>query len=187
METLPGLIATFDRETIFHKDLSDLATVRSELIELTLECGTLIHLELTVSGYDDDPRSLYEVPEVNRWVRLAHKRWPDMLFWMTAGTLWPVVLCLNPEMHKREADGLLKVAMETEKVIEQVAESHIAAFHVLREGGMAEDVWDRVADRARRNVMDLFARKKLGDYVVIHPKTGEVLNYRRDRSPSREN
>ena len=62
---------------------AQLLGVAARVIELTVEYRELNHLELTVAGYDDDPRSLYEVPEVNRWMRLACKRWPDALFWMT--------------------------------------------------------------------------------------------------------
>jgi len=180
METLSGVIATLDREMVFHKDLTDLATVRTELVELTVEYGELNHIELTVAGYDDDPRALYDVPEVNRWMRLARQHWPDLLFWLTPGSLWPVVLCLNPAMHKQQEDGRVRVEMDKRVVAKQAAASQLAALKLLSERGMTADALDLVVKRAQLNVMQLFERKKFGDYMVVHPKSGQPVNYRRD-------
>jgi hypothetical protein len=182
METLSGLVAMFDREMVFHKDLTYLGRVRTELIALTLEYGQLNHLELTVGGYDDDPRALYEVPEVNRWVRLAAKSWPDLLFWLTPGSLWPVVLCLNPKMHQRLPDHQIKVAMDLREIGTQAAESHSVALEVLRERGLPKRAEKDLVEQAQQNILKMAQRKKFGDYTVIHPKTGTVLKYEREIS-----
>ena len=186
METLSGLLAMFDREMVFHKDLSYLGRVRTELIDLTLEYRKLNHLELTVGGYDDDPRALYDVPEVNRWMRLAAKRWPDLLFWLTPGALWPVVLCLNPKMHEHLPDHQVKVAMDLEEVARQAVESHAAALEMLRERGLPKRAEKRLIEQAQQNILRMAQRQKFGDYTVIHPKTGGILKYQREVASPRE-
>ena len=63
MDQLSGFIAEFEKTAVIHKDTSDVAGVRDDLIALTIECGKLCHLEISVTGYNEDPRALYDVPE----------------------------------------------------------------------------------------------------------------------------
>lgn len=39
-------------------------------------------LTLHVSGYDDDPRELYEIPEVCKFFRALHAKWPLWFFFV---------------------------------------------------------------------------------------------------------
>ena len=178
METLSGFIADFDKAMVIHKDVSYFGPVRDDLINLTVEYGQLNHVEILIGGYNDDDRSLYEVPEVRRWIKLIHTRWPDLLFWLTPGSLWLCVLCLNPDMHKRLPDGRLQIALDTERLLGQFAASHLAGEEVLERAGMAEDRIDRASGQAKQNVLQMFDQKKLGDYTVVYPKDGKVLIYR---------
>ncbi len=84
MDTLAGLIADFDHAIIVHKDITYFGRVRKEISELTIEYGKLVHVEILVGGYNDDETALYEVPEVKRWIKLIHTRWPDTLMWLNA-------------------------------------------------------------------------------------------------------
>ena len=179
METLFGLVATVDKEMILHRDLALLDTARTELIKLTLEYRKLNHLELIVDGYNDDPRALYDVPEVNRWMRLAFARWPDLLFWLTPDSLWLVLLCLNPSMHEALPGHRVEVRMNLEALFPQLGESYAAACEVLRKRGLPEDAENNLVGEARENVWKLAKRQKLGnqfgtDYAVVYPKTREV-------------
>jgi|SRR5215831_293411 len=178
MYTLSGFIAEFDKAMVVYKDVSYFGPVREDLIALTVQYSQLNHLEILIRGYDDDVRSLYEVPEVRRWINILHTRWPDALFWLTPGSLWTSLLCLNPEMHKRLPDGRLQIALDTDHIYEQFAASVMAGDEVLREAGMAEDLVERACDQALKNLSQMFDRKQLGDYVVVHPKDGKILTYR---------
>jgi hypothetical protein len=37
-------------------------------------------VELIISGYDDDPRELYEIPEVRKFIQAADRELPDLFF-----------------------------------------------------------------------------------------------------------
>ena len=42
-------------------------------------------LELVVEGYDDDPRELYEIPEVRWFFSSLHRAWPHALYFSFLG------------------------------------------------------------------------------------------------------
>lgn len=171
MDTLPGFIVTFDNDIVVHKDVSYFESTRRELIELTVEYRKLNHLELLIGGYDDDNRSLYEVPEVRRWIKLVHATYPDLLFWLTPGSLWIVTLSLNPSFHSRLPDGRLQIAFEPQALLPQFSESYVHAEEVLTKAGMKKKTLDVVKTRAQQNFSEMFERKLLGkDYVVVYPK-----------------
>jgi hypothetical protein len=181
MEKLFGVIAEFDHAMILHKDTHYFGYVRAELINLTVKHRQLIHLEIAIGGYNDDSRALYEVPEVRRWVKLVHKAWPDSLLWLTPASLWIWVLCLNPGMCSRLPDGRMQIAMDTDVIVRQFAESLVAGEDVLSKGRMTEDQLERVRDQAQRNLMHMLERKKPGeDYTFVHPDTGKVVYYKRE-------
>jgi hypothetical protein len=178
METLKGLIADFDNAMVVNNDVSYFGPVRRELIDSTKEHGELIRVEVLIGGYNDDPRSLYEVPEVRRWVKKLVKLWPDALLWLTPASLWYFVLSLNPKMFSRQADGQLKIEMDLESVIHEISDSMSTGAQTLRDTGMAEDALDRVFDQGLANIKRMIgARKFLEDYNVVHPKDGEPFLY----------
>ena len=57
-------------------------------------------VEITVSGYDDDPRELWEIPEVKRWFETLDKAWPFAFFFMStlgAGLRVLALCCIGAE------------------------------------------------------------------------------------------
>lgn len=178
METLSGVVATFDKAIVVRRDVDCFARIRDELVELTVEYGQVNLLEISINGYDDDNRSLYEVPEVNKWIKIINTRWPDFLFWLTPGSLWLCMLCLNPGMHPRLPDGRLQISLNIEELASQFAWSAIAAEKVLRNAGMPNEQIDRVAEQVNPNLLQMSQRKSIGrDYVLVHPKDGQVRIY----------
>ncbi len=157
-----------------------MASVHDELVDLTVEYDQLTHLELTITGYNDDPRSLYEVPEVRRWMTLVAARWPDLCYWLTPGTLWVYVLALNPDAFQRLPDGQLRIALDPEQVLESMLPGYLAAEAILEGRGMPREHIDVITGRAQQNFLAMLHRKKFGDYMVVHPKSGTVTTYRRE-------
>jgi hypothetical protein len=184
METLSGFIASFDKAMVVHKDLYYFGPVRDELIQLTAEYNQLNLLDLLIQGYDDDNRSLYEVPEVTRWIRMIYARWPDLLYWLTPTSLRVYMLCLNPSMHQRLPDGRIQIALDLEELSRQFVASAVADEKALSKAGMARDKIDPVSNQADRNLLKMFERISQGkdydfgkDYILIHPKDGKVRKY----------
>jgi|NGEPerStandDraft_6_1074524.scaffolds.fasta_scaffold05554_3 hypothetical protein len=183
MQELSGFLASFDRDTVRHNDLGYVSSARTDLIELTVRHRKLAHMELLVNGYDDDPRALYEVPEVRRWIDTITARWADFLFWLTPGSLWTVLLSLNPEMFRRVPDGRLEIRMSTDELIDQVGHSALAGSEVLHEAGLADEFLDEVTTRALTNLRDMFERRQLGEYAVVHPDSGDVVTFSSSAPP----
>lgn len=179
MEQASGFIAEFDKVAVVHKDTSDVAGVRDDLIALTIEFRKLCQLEISVTGYNEDPRALYDVPEVRRWIGVIMKRWPDMLFWLTPGSLWIFILSLNPEMVELLPGHGHKVAFDTKAIARQVATSHVAAEELLTKGGLTSDQIKPIGETAQQNLFAMYQNKRLGDYVVIHPKEKRPITFRR--------
>lgn len=156
-------------------------SVHDELVDLTVEYDALTHLELSITGYNDDPRSLYEVPEVRRWMTLVSARWPDLYYWLTPGTLWVYALALNPDTFQRLPDGQLRIALDPERMLQSMLPGYVAAEGILAARGMPQDRIDVITRRAQQNFLAMLERKKFGDYMVVHPKSGTVTTYRREQ------
>ena len=178
METVKGLIADFDNAMVVNNDVSFFAPVRRELIDLTMEIGELIRVEVLIGGDNDDPRSWYEVPEVRRWVKKLLGRWPDTLLWLTPASLWYFVLSADSKLFSRQADGQLKIEMDLQPVIHKIGDSMAIGAQTLRDAGMEEDAVDRVFDQGLENINHMIAaRRFLEDYNVVHPKNGKPILY----------
>lgn len=52
------------------------------------------NLSVSVSGYDDDPRELYEIPEVRRYLQGLDQEWPFWFFFLTPPSIQQVGMCL---------------------------------------------------------------------------------------------
>ena len=182
MEKLAGVVASFDHAMILNKDTRYFGWVRAELVALTASHAKLGQVEVAIGGYDDDPRSLYEVPEVRRWVKLVNKEWPDAMFWLTPGSLWIWLLCLNPGMFERRPDGSMQVMLDPGVIAPQFAQALAAGEEVLERCGVDVATRERIMDEAKASLLDTFKRRKPGvDYIVLHPETGEVVYYRREQ------
>lgn len=69
-----------DRHDIEARDISNTLSFLNDLVSSREVCmGLAERVELSVHGYDDDPRELYEIPEVVTFLRALDKAWP---FWM---------------------------------------------------------------------------------------------------------
>lgn len=181
MKKLSGFIAEFDHQTILDQDLTNVSVVRTELIELTAKYNQLNLVEILVSGYDDDPRSLYEVVEVRAWMQAIHQQWPDWLFWLTPASLWACMLSLNPEMHSRDGEGQLRVQLDTDRLIKQFQKSGEAAAMILLNADMNPDNFEGLFQAALETFTDMTQRVQLGEYVVIHPDSNEIVTYNNAR------
>lgn len=102
----------------------------------------------------------------------------DYLFWLTPGSLWIALLCTNPTMWSRPADGSLRIEFEPETVFQQFAVSTVMATDLLRKNGMKKSQVRAAGDQAKANLFATFERKQFGDYVVLHPGEGNVVTYR---------
>lgn len=55
-------------------------------------------LSVTFSGYDDDPRELFEIPEVRLYLHALDQEWPFWFFFLTPPSIRLVGMCLTSAM-----------------------------------------------------------------------------------------
>lgn len=73
-------------------------------------------VEFMFSGYEDDPRELYSIHEVRKFVRALTARFPYWFHFCTKSgdSLWVVIQCLLPVGPVTVIDGVATTAMDTE-------------------------------------------------------------------------
>lgn len=59
----------------------------TDLARVWIAEGKPSRTELTISGYDDDPRELYEIPEVCQWANQIFNQFPALLFFITSASI----------------------------------------------------------------------------------------------------
>ena len=79
-------------------------------------------LVLVVDGYDDHPEEIYCIPEVRRFYRELHKRWPWWAFFLSNEMACMAIcyLCLIPsvESYKRDGQSQCAAAFEPKDILE---------------------------------------------------------------------
>ncbi len=68
-------------------------------------------VSLGVSGYDADPRELFQIPEVCRWMAAVDQEWPFWFFflWPGRGSSLPLVILTLCQATTTEASGLARL------------------------------------------------------------------------------
>ncbi|WP_374681492.1 hypothetical protein [Accumulibacter sp.] len=104
-------------------------------------CG---RISLVVDGYNDDPRELFEVPEVRAYIKRLDQAWPSWFFFLSQADesvkLLESCLCETIEV----VPGVTSIDLEQ---LERSLARHFTAVHRLREAlGLPEELCEEVAD-----------------------------------------
>lgn len=136
-----------DRIEVQALDLSRVAAFFAQLCstrELAFKCQGKI--DITFSGYDDDARELFEIPEVRKYVSLLDLSVPNLLFFATTdgpqSSLRALAFCLTNiqwESDRSTKDVSRKVIIET-KGITQFLERQFPGLNQMTDWlGMSEE------------------------------------------------
>jgi len=104
-------------------------------------CG---RISLVVDGYNDDPRELFEVPQVRAYIRRLDQAWPYWIFFLSqvdeSIKLLESCLCETIEV----VPGVTSIDLEQ---LERSLARHFAAMHRLRkELDLPEEICEEVAE-----------------------------------------
>lgn len=105
--------------------------------ELAYHCQGKV--EISFHGYDDDPRELYEIPEMRQYVPVLVAALPELFFFAYTGeraqTLRAVALCLaSVEIRSRTPNQYNKIPVEvTTKEIGDFLYSHFPGLNEMTE------------------------------------------------------
>lgn len=109
LEQKDGLVNYWiDRKDIEDKDISNTLSFLNDLISSREVCmGLAERVEISVHGYDEDPRELYQIPEVVSFLQALDRVWPYWMLFQHPKFSWIQMLfaCLSDPM-KTEAGGV---------------------------------------------------------------------------------
>jgi len=93
-----SILLVVSRDEIERLDLSNCLQVLNSLIESREKAMRFRdRVVFGVDGYNDDPRELFEIPEVRTFIRELDGKWPYWLFFLSKATdmLAMIMFCLS--------------------------------------------------------------------------------------------
>ncbi|MCU0735859.1 MAG: hypothetical protein MUF20_10105 [Methylotetracoccus sp.] len=139
------VILMFSRQQVEAGDISETLALLRRLTEdrqTAIDfCG---RISLVVDGYNDDPRELFEVPEVRAYIKRLDQAWPNWFFFLSQADesvkMLESCLCETIEV----VPGVTSLDLEQ---IERSLARHFTAVRRLREAlDLPEDLCEEVAE-----------------------------------------
>lgn len=133
------VVSIIGREEIEQRDTSYVRSLFDRLTktkELAAHCQGSV--ELAFHGYDDDPRELYEIPDVRAFVPCLVEALPELFFFVYTGdkaqSLKMIALCLSDlEVAERDyGQRNVRVEFKTQKMAEFL-QSHFPGLNHMTE------------------------------------------------------
>lgn len=119
--------------------------------ELAAMMGTF---QFLVNGWDDDPQELYSIPEIRKFYRHFHKKWPYWFFFcdLDTETLTMMTLCLMPNIlgFKRLGEPMASVEYDPMELVRFIDKNFASLNAMMERAGMSEmDIYNRTRDTFR--------------------------------------
>lgn len=139
------VILVFSRRQVEERDLSEPLEFLRRLTasrEVALEFSGRI--SLVVDGYNDDPRELFEIPEVRSFLQRLDLEWPHWFFFLSQAD--PSIQCLESCLADTIEIAPGVVSIDVDQMEGNLAR-HFTAMHRLREQlGLPEDTCEEIAE-----------------------------------------
>ncbi|CAE1140321.1 hypothetical protein [Xanthomonas euroxanthea] len=105
MENKIGLVNYWiDRTDIENKDISNALAFLNDLVSSREVCmGMKERIEISIHGYDDDAREIYEIPEVVTFLKALDEEWPYWMLFQHPNFRWLQILavCLSEPKNNK--------------------------------------------------------------------------------------
>ncbi|MFC1901056.1 hypothetical protein ACFLYN_05635 [Chloroflexota bacterium] len=135
-------ILPIPREYIEHLDISrkELGEDLKSIAAAWISERKVRKVTLTISGYDDDPRELYEIPEVCAWAKDTYEHLASLCFFLDNESLVRFIgwLCGPVSREDIESPQFLKIFDDT--TVKCSVDMTIAASDFLKKAGASEDL-----------------------------------------------
>ena len=142
-----GMIINIDRDEVEaanletflgflgHYDITDPGNVEPQLL-----ANLQSKIILTIDGYENDPRELFEVPEVCRYFQLIHEAWPYGLYFFNQqpafATLQLLIWCNSGAKKARNGgNGIITVQVNADKFKAFIHSAMIPFFSIAGQLG----------------------------------------------------
>lgn len=147
------LTVVIGRQQVEDGDISEPLGVLRQLLNREAAIKFCERVEVGVAGFDDDPRELYEIEEVRRFVCKLDSEFPYWLYFLTKrGTgLSFILLCFCPPFLTPEA----QTAIGNERIADYLSKRGFPALnHVCEAAGCSEEEIKRLTDRSTEYVLN---------------------------------
>ena len=154
------LLLDFDRSDIEAGNTSDVMQVLTQLLERDAATKFCEQLDAFSSGYESDPRELWEIPEVRAFVQKLDREFPYWCYFLSKlgdGLLW-ITYCLYPLAATQDERKRFN-AWAVRNYIDGRGIPHLTA--ICRFVGCS----DEEAVRLTKNAVDYLVSKPLGKHA----------------------
>ena len=159
------VILVFSRRQVEERDLSEPLGFLRRLTadrDIALEfCG---RISLVVDGYNDDPRELFDIPEVRSFLQQLDRAWPYWFFFLSQAD--PSIQCLESCLADtiEIAPGVVSIDMDQ---MDNNLARHFTAMQRLREQlGLPEETCEEIAEGVISLIRNASVERMEGDDYV---------------------
>ena len=159
MSSMERILFAVDRSNIETKDTTEVESFFARIVSNVSLCEKLQgKIDLSVSGYESDPRELWQIPEVREWFRAAE---PKVKYWFyflvtdrrAAGIrLLFLCLCDAKTGGKIDSEGRKETSMETKLMAPLIQRGFDALNEMTERLGMTEEQNEKIGLAAFRTV-----------------------------------
>jgi hypothetical protein len=190
--TVVTFVAPVAKESVLIGDIHDINDLSSSVIEKLNNSGEIQLWNLTISGYDDDPRILCEIPEVRLWCKKAHANAPYLPCILTDHSIAWYLPCIFEieieEKYKRQLSQAEQSAID--KVVNEVAKQDLKAAANMKQSmelgfryriKSQEEIY-RFSIEVSNGILDLFKGTCLSQERIMQvavdtgERIGRILN-----------
>lgn len=172
----PSLRQVWGTSFVIAKD--DVLSLNTEKVEHAIQhaakqtLGQKRHhaIELAIDGFNDDPRDLYQIPEASAWFKALFERNPDVVFWLSPGSLRLLLLTCIPGTWKQDTNGAIETFLDGAAISPKLHECWMQAFVLLTMGGLNINTseFKAIADEVASLASDALRGHSLGrEYAVV--------------------
>jgi hypothetical protein len=84
-----------EKKDVLNGDLSTVKSLIDNASKILKSSGAVQLINMSISGYDLDPRQLSEIPEVVTWFKMVHKEFPYLPLFLSPSILGPYLICIS--------------------------------------------------------------------------------------------
>jgi len=171
------LVLDFGKTDVEAGNTSDVMQILAQLLERDAATKFCEHLDVSSSGYESDPRELWEIPEVRAFVQELDRDFPYWCYFLSKlgdGLLW-ITYCLYP---------LAATPDERKRFSAQAVRNYIGGRGIPHLTAICRFVGcsDEEVSRLTKNAVDYLVFKPLGKHTNGHVHTSPATRLS-DRFP----
>jgi hypothetical protein len=128
-----------DRQSVETRSEKEIISIKDYIKDITtvsIAKQRLNRFKLTISGYDNDARELYEIPEVCVWARDCFQKIPYLLYFLDDASTYPFVSWILGPISKAVAFSKeFESTFSTKLTDVMITSSYAASEYVITLGG----------------------------------------------------